>query len=143
MLKTLLTPFVAVPMMLAAQDSSQKGAPMPQQMLKAVVHINFEDSERQGHGLKNIQNILKDVGKADIEVVCHGGGLTLVTKGKTAHAEKVQELIKHQVRFLACENTMRAKSVEKKDLLPDVGTVPSGAVEVVRKQQEGYGYFRP
>ena len=45
---------------------------------------------------------------------------------------------------VACENTMRQKSIRKEDLLPNVGTVPSGAVEVVRKQQrDGYAYFKP
>jgi len=43
-----------------------------QPMLKAVVHVNFADAERQGHGLKNIANILKEAQDAQIEVVCHG-----------------------------------------------------------------------
>ena len=41
-------------------------------MLKAVVHINFGDVDRQEKGLENIKNILLDVEDALIEVVCHG-----------------------------------------------------------------------
>ena len=51
-------------------QASEGGKPM----LKAVVHINFADSERQKHGLKNVTNILKEEKGAEIEVVCHGGG---------------------------------------------------------------------
>ena len=29
------------------------------QMLKGVIHVNFDDAERQKHGLKNVTNILK------------------------------------------------------------------------------------
>lgn len=47
------------------------------------------------------------------------------------------------VRFAACENTLRDKSIPKENLLPGIATVPSGAVEVIRKQHEGYGYFKP
>lgn len=112
-------------------------------MFKAVVHVNFDDAERQKHGLKNVSNMLKEVKEADIEVVCHGGGIGLVVKEKTAHAAEVERLAKAGVRFAACENTMREKGIKKEDLLPGVGTVPSGAVEVVRKQQEGYGSFKP
>ena len=113
-------------------------------MLKAVVHINFADSERQKHGLKNVSNILKEVkGEAEIVVVCHGGGIGLLVKDKSQHADEVARLIKERVRFAACENTMRDKSIPKDNLLPGVTTVPSGAVEVIRKQQEGYGYFKP
>jgi len=112
-------------------------------MLKAVVHINFTDSARQKHGLKNVANILKEVKGAEIEVVCHGGGIGLLVKDKSEHADEVARLVKGGVKFVACENTLRDKSIPKENLLPGVTTVPSGAVEVIRKQQEGYGYFKP
>ena len=53
------------------------------------------------------------------------------------------ELVKAKVRFEACENTLRDKAIPKDRVLPGVTTTPSGAVEVVRKQQEGFGYFKP
>ncbi|MCE9562960.1 MAG: DsrE family protein [Planctomycetes bacterium] len=113
-------------------------------MFKAVVHINFSDAERQKHGLKNVTNVLKEVkGEAEIVVVCHGPGIDLLVKDKSKHVEAVAELVKAKVRFEACENTLREKSIPKETLLPGVTTTPSGAVEVVRKQQEGFGYFIP
>ncbi len=107
--------------------------------------MNFPESGQQGHGLKNVANILREVGDdgAAIEVVCHGAGIGLVEKARTEHAEQVAELNQKGVRFVACENTMRQKSIRKEELLPGVGTVPSGAVEVVRKQRDGYAYFKP
>jgi len=112
--------------------------------LKVVVHVNFPESGRQGAGLKNLANILKEEPDARIEVVCHGAGIGLVERTRTEHAEAVEALVKRGVRFVACENTMRQKSIRKEDLLPGIGTVPSGAVEVVRKQQkDGYAYFKP
>lgn len=112
--------------------------------LKVVVHINFPESGTQGAGLKNVTNILKEAPDTQVEVVCHGAGINLVEKARTDHAEVVEALLEKGVRFVACENTMRQKSIRKEDLLPGVGTVPSGAVEVVRKQRrEGYAYFKP
>jgi len=116
----------------------------PSGPLKVVVHINFPESGRQGHGLKNVTNVLKEAPDAQVEVVCHGAGIGLVEKTRTEHAEIVQGLIKKGVKFVACENTMRQKTIRKEDLLPGVGTVPSGAVEVIRKQQQdGFAYFKP
>jgi intracellular sulfur oxidation DsrE/DsrF family protein len=112
-------------------------------MLKAIVHINFPDSERQKHGLKNVTNILKEEKGAEIEVVCHGGGIGLLVEDMTNQTDEVARLIKEGVTFVACENTLRDKSIPKEKLLPDVTTVPSGAVEVIRRQQEGFGYFKP
>lgn len=112
--------------------------------LKVVVHINVPESGIQGAGLKNVANILKEAPDTLVEVVCHGAGIGLLEKARTDHAEAVEALIKKGVKFVACENTMRQKSIRKEDLLSGVGTVPSGAVEVVRKQQkDGYAYFKP
>lgn len=111
-------------------------------MLKAVFHVNFGDAERQKHGLNNIENILKEAADSQIEVVCHGEGITLVEK-KSKLADSVQSLAKKGIRFVACENTMKKKSLGKDDLVAGTTTVPSGAVEVIRKQGEGFAYFRP
>jgi intracellular sulfur oxidation DsrE/DsrF family protein len=112
--------------------------------LKVVVHVNVPESGTQGAGLKNVTNLLKEAPDTQVEVVCHGAGIGLVEKARTDHAEAVEALIEKGVEFVACENTMRQKSIRKEDLLPGVGTVPSGAVEVVRKQQsDGFAYFKP
>ena len=125
----------------AAADPAAEGK--GKGMFKAVVHVNFTDSERQKHGLKNIANMLKEVKTGDIEVVCHGGGIGLLVKDKSPDASEVERLMTEGVRFVACENTLKDKSIPKDSLISGVTTVPSGAVEVVRKQQDGYGYFRP
>ncbi|WP_406695632.1 DsrE family protein [Singulisphaera sp. Ch08] len=112
--------------------------------LKVVVHVNFPESGVQGAGLKNVSKVLMEAPDTQVEVVCHGAGIGLVEKARTDHVEAVGALIKKGVRFVACENTMRQKSIRKEDLLPGVGTVPSGALEVIRKQQrDGFAYFKP
>ena len=112
-------------------------------VLQAVIHVNFEDTERQGHGLKNVSNILKAASDSKIEVVCHGGGIKLVVEEDSKHAEKVKELIARGVGFTACENTLMEKSIPRDKLLSGVKTVSSGAFEVIRKQQAGFSYFKP
>jgi intracellular sulfur oxidation DsrE/DsrF family protein len=37
---------------------------------------------------------------------------------------------------------MRARKVTKADLLDNMGTVPSGVVEVVKKQEAGWTYVK-
>jgi uncharacterized protein len=112
--------------------------------LKVVVHVNFAEAGAQRAGLKSVENVLKAEPDARVEVVCHAAGIGLVERARSEHAPAVAELIRKGVRVVACENTMRQKAIRKQDLLPGVETVPSGAVEVIRKQQaEGYAYFKP
>jgi intracellular sulfur oxidation DsrE/DsrF family protein len=132
----------------AAQAEPQPAGAQPAKggkaMLRAVVHVNFGDTERQKHGLKNVTNMLKaEGGKAEVVIVCHGPGIALVVKDKSPDAAEVERLIKEGVKFEACENTLKDKGIPKESLIPGVTTVPSGAAEVVRRQQDGYGYFRP
>jgi len=113
-------------------------------MIKAVIHIDYEDAERHSHGLRNVRNVRQATDKpTDIEVVCHGFGISLLVREGNKNADPVSELIREGVRFVACENTMESKSLSKNDLISGVETVPSGALEVIEKQQEGYAYFMP
>ncbi len=134
-------------MMLAGLPAWGVGGAERDGALKVVVHINFAQSTQQGQGLKNVENILKTATargiKAEVEIVCHADGIGLVEKARTGFAGEVASLASRGVRFVACENTMRQRSIRKEDLLAAVGTVPSGAFEVVSLQRDGYSYFKP
>lgn len=109
-----------------------------------VVHNNDGDIEHQKHGLKNVQNILQELkGKGTIEVVSHGAGITMVLKDKSPSVETINKLRAQGVKFVACANTLKEKNISENELLEGISIVPSGAVEVVRLQQNGYSYFKP
>lgn len=40
------------------------------------------------------------------------------------------------------KNTMKRKNIQKSQLLPNVGTVPAGLAELVRKQSQGWSYLK-
>ncbi len=96
----------------AALPSPGVGSAQADATLKVVVHVNFPTVTRTKAGLKNVENMLKAAGddglKADIEVVCHGEGIRLVEKARTELAAEVAALADQGVRFLGCQNTMRA-----------------------------------
>jgi intracellular sulfur oxidation DsrE/DsrF family protein len=120
-------------------------ADAPTTPIQVVFHVNFSEPGRQGQGLKNIENILKETGDsgAVIEVVCHGQGIGLVEAARTDHATQLAALMQRGVTFVACRNTMKQKAIPPEALIPGVGVVPAGALEVIRKQQQGFAYFKP
>jgi len=91
----------------------------------------------------NINNLIKGLAPDDveIEVVAYSQGLGLVKNGSSM-AKEVAELQEKHVKFVACQNAMRMQHVEAKDLLPGVGMVPAGIVEVVTKQEQGWTYIK-
>lgn len=136
-------PLAAILTLLTLALTTQGAADDPP--LQAVIHVNFDDAKRQEGGLRNIEAILAEVGDegARIEVVCHSDGIGLVVTQSTPYADAIKGLQARGVRFAACRNTMNRKGLKPEDLLEGVTIVPSGALRVVRLQEEGYSYFRP
>lgn len=135
-------PVLGVPALASAVEPEAAAA---EPAVQAVVHVNFPDGGRQGAGLKNIENVLRELGEAGgtFVVVCHGAGIGLVEATRTDHREAVQALLARGVAFVACRNTMKQKSIRPEDLIAGVTTVASGALEVIQRQHQGFAYFRP
>jgi intracellular sulfur oxidation DsrE/DsrF family protein len=91
----------------------------------------------------NMRNLISGLAPdtVEIEVVAFGPGLSLVKKASVVESE-IKALQAKHVRFVACENAMRAQHVTVADLLEGVGTVPAGIVEVVTKQEQGWTYIK-
>jgi intracellular sulfur oxidation DsrE/DsrF family protein len=79
--------------------------------------------------------------KAEVEVLAYGGGIDILKTGAET-AKSLADLEKQGVHFVACENAMRAHHISKAELLPGVTSVPSGVVELVRKQEAGWSYVK-
>ncbi len=91
----------------------------------------------------NIRNLLTGLGQdnTEVEVVAFGPGLHMVRKPSVVE-EDIKALEARGVKFVACENAMRAQKVTVADLLDGTGTVPAGIVEVVTKQEQGWTYIK-
>jgi intracellular sulfur oxidation DsrE/DsrF family protein len=108
-----------------------------------VFAVTSGDEADWGLTLGNIRNLLKGLAPdaVEVEVVAFGPGLSLLKKGSAVDAD-IQALEAKHVRFVACENSMRMQHVTVADLLVGVGTVPSGIIEVVTKQEQGWSYVK-
>jgi intracellular sulfur oxidation DsrE/DsrF family protein len=111
---------------------------------KVVIQVSQDDAAAWNLALNNAKNIQKDVGadKVDIEVVAFGPGLEML-KLESEVANRIGEMVDSGVKVVACQNTMRNRKVEPADINPKAGFVPSGVVEIMRRQQQGYAYLRP
>lgn len=93
--------------------------------------------------LGNIRNLIHGFAPdaVEIEVVAYGPGIAMVRKSSSVGAE-IDALEKTSVQFVACENSMKRMQITKADLHDGVGTVPSGIVEVVKRQEQGWSYIK-
>lgn len=122
------------PMALRAQT------PAKHRVLFAVSSPDEADWQMALGNIRNLRAGLKPE-PVEIEVVAFGGGIGMVKKGSAVEAE-IKTAMADGTVFLACENSMRHAKLTKADLIDGVGTTPSGIVEVVRKQEQGWSYIK-
>ena len=128
----------------AALPSAQAAPPAGPARNKVVFQVSDGDPKKWNLTFNNVHNFQTEFpdDESELEVVAYGPGIDML-KGDSPVAHRIAEALKHGVKVVACENSMRGQKLVYADMLPDIGYVPSGVVEIVRKQQQGYAYIRP
>jgi hypothetical protein len=130
------------PLSLAANQST---ADQPAaKRYRVVIQVSDGEPASWGVALNNVRNIQNRVGEknADIEIVAYGPGIDML-KSNSPVGGRIDETMATGVRVVACENTMQGRKLTRKNMLPRIGYVPAGVVELIVKQQEGWAYIRP
>ncbi len=109
---------------------------------KIVFQLTSDDTLVHKSLVKQLNNILTAAPDALIEVVCHNNGVAMMLLSKTVVHPKIVELAAKGVKFVVCENTMKERKIDKSLIVAEAGFVPSGIIEIVTKQEEGWSYLK-
>lgn len=106
--------------------------------------FQLTDNDEKSHKALNnqLKNLTEGWPDAEFEVVVHSAGINYLQKSKTNSKDVIEALAAKGVKFKACENTLRSKSIDKSDILEVAGFVPMGIAEVVLKQEAGWSYIK-
>jgi intracellular sulfur oxidation DsrE/DsrF family protein len=92
-------------------------------------------------------NALKALGDepARFVLVVHGQALAWFRRAEPDNlAGPLAELLATgKVELRVCSRTLEENHWRLSDILPGAATVPSGTLEVIRLQREGFVYFKP
>ena len=110
---------------------------------KALFQVTDNDPARWNLILNNLGALKEGVGSegAEIELVAYGPGVNML-KADSPAKQRIADALKAGVKINACQNTMNFMKLTPADMLPEIGYVPSGVVEVMKKQQQGWAYIR-
>ncbi len=111
---------------------------------KVVMQVSDADAGKWNLALNNAKNVQQSYGadKIEVEIVVYGPGIGMLKADSTV-GSRIDEAKAAGVKVVACENTMKANKLTKEDMLPDTSYVPSGVVEIIKKERAGYAYIRP
>ncbi len=127
---------------LAALNTAAAETPAAKE--KLVIQVSDADSGKWNLALNNAKNVQQAFGadKVDIEIVTYGPGIGML-KMDSVVANRVDDSKQAGISIVACQNTMRNMKLTNEDMLPNTSYVPSGVVEIIKKQKDGYAYLRP
>ncbi|MFO1413645.1 MAG: DsrE family protein [Burkholderiales bacterium] len=131
---------LALALVAAQPATAQSAAPRA----RVVLQVSDGDTAKWNLALNNAKNVQADLGAAnvDIEIVAYGPGIGML-KAESTVGNRIEEAMGSGVKVLACENTMRGQKLTQADMLPKIGYVSAGVVEIMQKQQQGWAYIRP
>ncbi len=115
--------------------------------LKVIFHVN--EKEKWDVALKNITNLIKDVGEGNLDILVLANGPSVGAYVDPIKIQTMEDLAKKGVRFLACRNSVKMMCSEgviciSEEGLPSfVTVVPAGITEIIKRQHEGYAYVKP
>ncbi len=109
---------------------------------KVVFQLSSGDIEVHKALTRQLGNIKKARPEMQIEVVCHNMGIDFLLLDKTTMGDQIRELAKQNIQFMACENTLKQKNIQKSAVMPEAGFVESGLIEILDRQAQGWGYIK-
>lgn len=136
--------FLSAPGAGVAADTAARPAAISGARHKVIFQVSDNDPRKWNLALNNVKNVQEDLGKSNVEIelVAYGPGLPML-KLDSEVASRVSDALAQGVKILACENTMTNTETTRADMLPNIGYVKAGVVELMEKQQQGWAYIRP
>jgi hypothetical protein len=89
--------------------------------------------------LKNMKEAAPDM---HLEVVCHGPGMDLLMSDRSIVQPKITEFAGKGIVFLACENTIKERNLDRTKVITEVGYVNAGIIHIVERQEDGWSYIK-
>ncbi len=109
---------------------------------KVVMQLTSSDTLVYNSLFKQLHHLREADPEIEIEVVCHGPGLSLLKKENQVKLDKAQSKANSHLHFVACENTMIEKKISKEQLATNIEFVRAGIIEIIDKQQANWSYIK-
>lgn len=111
--------------------------------VKIVFDVTSSDTLTHQAVLRHVKGMAKAYPDIALEVVVYGGAWPMVVSGKSSSEAMVAQLAAEKnISFKICSITMGRHNVETSELVKGVETVPDGIIEIVTRQNEGWGYIK-
>ncbi|HEX7367921.1 MAG TPA: DsrE family protein [Pelobium sp.] len=133
------------PSALEVKNQNYTGAVAAREKYYAVYQLDTNDSGVLDKAFRNINNALADprlINKLKVEVVAFSAGTKVMLKG-SIYEPQLKDLLQKGVILVQCNNSLIEQGLNRNQVLPFIGIVPSGNGELVIRNAEGWAIIKP
>jgi uncharacterized protein len=109
---------------------------------RIVMQLTSGDTLVHKNLMKQFKNMLEAAPTAQLEVVCHGPGMDLLMSDRCIVQPKITEFAGKGIVFLACENTIKERNLDRTKVITEAGYVKAGIIHIVERQEDGWSYIK-
>ncbi|MBL8000887.1 MAG: DsrE family protein [Flavobacteriales bacterium] len=109
---------------------------------RIVMQLTSGDTLVHKNLMKQLRNMKEAAPTMQLEVVCHGPGMDMLMTDRSVVQEKVREFASKGIVFLACENTILERKLDRSKVMPEAGMVKAGIIHIVERQEQGWSYIK-
>ncbi|MBL7939362.1 MAG: DsrE family protein [Flavobacteriales bacterium] len=109
---------------------------------RIVMQLTSGDTLVHKNLMKQFRNMKEAAPTMQLEVVCHGPGMDMLMSDRSVVQDKVREFASKGIVFLACENTIAERKLDRTKVLPEAGYVKAGIIHIVERQEVGWSYIK-
>lgn len=111
--------------------------------IKIVFDVTSNDAKVHESAMRHMKLMAKSYPDSKFEMVMYSGAYGMVVKGESTVSEDMEALAKNKnVDFVVCQASLNRHKVEASQLVAGVRAVPDGILEIIRKQEKGWGYIK-
>jgi hypothetical protein len=111
--------------------------------VKIVFDVTSNDAKVHESAMRHMNLMAKSYPDSKFEMVMYSGAYGMVVKGESTVSKEMEALAKNKnVDFVVCQASLNRHKVEASQLVAGVRAVPDGILEIIQKQEKGWGYIK-
>ncbi|MGM0580874.1 MAG: DsrE family protein [Bacteroidota bacterium] len=111
--------------------------------VKIIFDVTSSDSDIHETVVRHVKGMSEAYPDSEFEVVIYSGALPMMLKSKSSVKTEIESLAKSDnVSLKVCAVSLKRNNATEQDLISGVGTVPDGIMEIITKQNQGWGYIK-
>ncbi|WP_296623051.1 DsrE family protein [Marivirga sp.] len=111
--------------------------------VKIIFDVTSSDTEVHKTAVRHVKGMSEAYPESEFEMVIYSGALPMMLKSESSVKTEIESLAKSDnVSLKVCAVSLKKNNATEQDLISGVGTVPDGIIEIVTKQNQGWGYIK-